>query len=93
MKTLVSAWTGSVVALWIATLPTAAALECGPANGKILMAGSARVAPIARAWAKAYSAQCSSVNITVREGGSDEGAARVCATSTKPPVDIGNTDG
>jgi ABC-type phosphate transport system substrate-binding protein len=90
MRTLAAVWTGSVVGLF--TAQTAAALECGPANGKIAIAGSARIAPIARAWANAYRMQCNTVNITVREGGNDDGAARVCAMSTKSPADIGNMD-
>jgi ABC-type phosphate transport system substrate-binding protein len=85
-----------VAVLWIAVLQTtavcvAAVLECGPANGNIALAGSDSVAPMARAWAKVYSAACN-INITVREGGSGDGAARVCATSNKPPVDIGTMD-
>jgi ABC-type phosphate transport system substrate-binding protein len=67
------------------------ASECGPTGGWIAIAGSTTVAPIAAAWVLAYTAKCSDINITTEEGGSTEGAARVCATSpSNSPVDIGD---
>lgn len=66
------------------------AAECGPVGGSIAIAGSTTVAPVARAWAEAYGAVCADIAIAVEEGGSSEGADRVCAVEGFTPVDIGD---
>jgi ABC-type phosphate transport system substrate-binding protein len=71
-------------------ISVASASSCGPKGGSIAIAGSTTVAPITSAWVKAYMVKCSDITITTEEGGSTDGAARVCATSSKSPVDIGD---
>jgi PBP superfamily domain len=68
----------------------ASASSCGPKGASIAIAGSTTVAPITAAWVKAYMVKCSDITITTEEGGSTDGAARVCDTSSKSPVDIGD---
>jgi ABC-type phosphate transport system substrate-binding protein len=63
---------------------------CGPPGGKISIAGSSTVFPIAKSWAEIYSTHCD-VEITVEGGGSSNGAGRACAVSELgTPVDIGD---
>mmetsp|Transcript_30420 Transcript_30420/g.73926 ORF Transcript_30420/g.73926 Transcript_30420/m.73926 type:complete len:472 (+) Transcript_30420:638-2053(+) len=63
---------------------------CGPAGGKISIAGSSTVRPVADLWASIYSSFCA-VGIIVEGGGSSNGAGRVCGeVSRGTPVEIGD---
>jgi phosphate transport system substrate-binding protein len=62
---------------------------CGPDGGKVQIAGSSTVFPLADAWAVEYRKRCPNVNVTVEGGGSGAGARRVCA-GTGGAVDIGD---
>jgi phosphate transport system substrate-binding protein len=61
---------------------------CGPDGGKVEIAGSSTVFPLADAWAAGYRARCPKVNVTVEGGGSFAGASRVCGSGGST-VDIG----
>jgi ABC-type phosphate transport system substrate-binding protein len=61
---------------------------CGPDGGKVEIAGSSTVFPLADAWAAGYRARCPKVNVTVEGGGSFAGASRVCGSGGNT-VDIG----
>jgi phosphate transport system substrate-binding protein len=63
---------------------------CGPSGGKVEIAGSSTVFPLADAWAVGYRARCPGINVTVEGGGSGRGASRVCAVGGLNPVDIGS---
>jgi ABC-type phosphate transport system substrate-binding protein len=62
---------------------------CGPAGGKVEIAGSTIIFPLAEVWADGYRARCPQVNVTVEGGASAAGARRVCGlVSAGSPVDI-----
>eukprot|EP00977_Amphora_coffeiformis_P028721 scaffold36700_cov176-Amphora_coffeaeformis.AAC.3 len=64
--------------------------HCGPPNEEISIAGSTTVQPVSHMWASILRVGCS-VNIKLEAGGTNMGAARLCADLTKgKPVDIGN---
>ncbi|CAB9501436.1 Phosphate-binding protein PstS [Seminavis robusta] len=64
--------------------------SCGPEYGRISMAGSATVFPVAQIWSDVYNLGCPTVDISIEQGGSSAGAGRVCANLHKgPPVTIG----
>jgi phosphate transport system substrate-binding protein len=63
---------------------------CGPTGGKIEIAGSSTVFPLADAWAVEYRKRCPGINVTVEGGGSGIGARRICAAGGLNPVDIGD---
>jgi ABC-type phosphate transport system substrate-binding protein len=78
-------------ALFLAAVVGVASQTCGPDGGKIEIAGSSTVEPIARIWATEYVKKCSTINVTVQGGGSSVGAGRVCANPVRgTPVDIGD---
>jgi ABC-type phosphate transport system substrate-binding protein len=75
--------------------------NCGPAaedtsdnngNSEIQIAGSGSLERLAGAWMQGFEKPDvfpNSITIMVEAGGSSSGAARVCGTSTKSPVDVG----
>jgi ABC-type phosphate transport system substrate-binding protein len=76
-------------ALFVTLASAVAGQACGPTGGKVAIAGSSTVFPLADAWAVGYRARCPGVDVTVEEGGSGRGATRVCAAGGFNPVDIG----
>jgi phosphate transport system substrate-binding protein len=64
--------------------------SCGP-EGHFSIAGSSTVYPISLAWGTRYMEVCPSANITIEQGGSSDGAGRVCADPVRgSAVDIGD---
>ena len=64
--------------------------HCGPPNGEISIAGSTAVQPVSHMWASLFKVGCA-VNAKLEAGGTNMGAARLCADMQKgKPVDIGN---
>ena len=57
--------------------------SCGPSPGKITLAGSSTVFPVARIWSEIYKLGCPGIEIELEGGGSSGGAARVCADRDK----------
>jgi ABC-type phosphate transport system substrate-binding protein len=80
--------------LFIAVVSSVAGQEglpaCGPAGGKVEVAGSNIVFPLVDAWADGYRARCPGVNVSVEAGASTAGGRRVCGLlSAGTVVDIG----
>jgi ABC-type phosphate transport system substrate-binding protein len=86
---------------FLASTALAQQQNCGPAvedtrnnngNSEIHIAGSGALERLVGAWMQGFEKPevCSnSITIMVEAGGSSSGAARVCGTSTKSPVDVG----